>query len=162
MDTLEAAWVAVPISQDPVLPREELLDWFALCTYPQASYILKGRPDGVLAAPCFWDVSIERGSNKGQLCPTCIFLLSFKASAAKESTFIFLRLCLCLVFILHFLLYWGCVRRTVMMMDTNRAGIGFSCWFLLLFIPSLCRYQSLFDFPLCESGDHSPWPCSWR
>lgn len=97
-------------------------------TYPQANYNLKDRPDRVLAAPRFWDVSMERGSNKGQLCPTGIFLLSFKASGANGSTFIFLRLCLFLVFILHFLLYWSCLRRTVMMMDTNRAGIGFSCW----------------------------------
>lgn len=38
------------------------------------------------AAPHFSDASLESGNNKMQLCPMCIFLFSFKAAAAKEST----------------------------------------------------------------------------
>lgn len=123
MDTPEAALEAVPISLY-VSPREKLLDLFAL--YPQASYNLKDRPDRVLL-PHISEMFLWKGEAiKGNyVLHACFF--SFKASAAKESTSIFLRLCLCLLFILHFLLYWGCLRRTVMMMDTNRAGIGFSC-----------------------------------
>lgn len=53
---------------------------------PQASRNLKGGPDGVcFAAPLFSDASLESRNNKIQLRLVCIF--SFKASAARESTF---------------------------------------------------------------------------